>query len=369
MTLNFSGLAAIVLLDSAAGPDTAAGKLWVTVCIVLDVVLAACWLLVRIPAHSARARAFGLWADLGTASVLLTFARPSDALISCGILVASGAFFAFYLDHRWLVAHVSFSMLLIVGFACYSVATGDINVFRAVTHADVILVAVVGLPISIRVAFLRSERRAQIARIDPLTGLLNRRGLTQVFENLASRGAPWVHCHVVDIDRFKFINDTYGHVVGDDVISAVGNLLQQVVGGQGSVARMGGEEFVIVSFQRRPRPGSPVDPAAHRRRRCPDDHVVSGCRGGLLCKCHRLGDVARRGRRRCCDVRGKARRRRTSSIGTESPRPSLNRREPRPPYSQSGSPANLLLDSLFSPDVATGMVLLRVKTWPVALSS
>jgi diguanylate cyclase len=87
------------------------------------------------------------------------------------------------------------------------------------------------------------------ALIDPLTGILNRRG----FENSAkltlsnhealSKGLCLL---MVDIDHFKQINDTYGHLFGDKVIRAIANTLKSKVRGQDSVARMGGEEFALL---------------------------------------------------------------------------------------------------------------------------
>lgn len=87
------------------------------------------------------------------------------------------------------------------------------------------------------------------ALIDPLTGILNRRG----FENSASATfadkaavAKGLCLLMVDIDHFKTINDTHGHLFGDKVIRAVANTLKSKVRGQDSVARMGGEEFALL---------------------------------------------------------------------------------------------------------------------------
>lgn len=87
------------------------------------------------------------------------------------------------------------------------------------------------------------------AMIDPLTGILNRRG----FEKAASRildesafSGKETCLLMLDIDHFKKINDTYGHLVGDKVIRAVAEMLKSNIKGQDSVARLGGEEFVVL---------------------------------------------------------------------------------------------------------------------------
>jgi diguanylate cyclase len=87
------------------------------------------------------------------------------------------------------------------------------------------------------------------AMTDPLTGILNRRG----FENKASQTmlehketSENLSLLIIDIDLFKKINDTYGHLFGDKVIRAIADVLKSKVRGQDSVARMGGEEFVVL---------------------------------------------------------------------------------------------------------------------------
>jgi diguanylate cyclase len=87
------------------------------------------------------------------------------------------------------------------------------------------------------------------ALTDPLTGLLNRRGLEREIERLYA-GQPDALARagllIADIDHFKRVNDTYGHLFGDQVLAATGRALQQAVKGRDLVARFGGEEFLIV---------------------------------------------------------------------------------------------------------------------------
>lgn len=88
-----------------------------------------------------------------------------------------------------------------------------------------------------------------LADTDPLTGLLNRRAF-HVFGvdamNYFKRHKRDVGVLVIDIDFFKRINDTYGHSVGDDVIRAVGGVVQAEARTIDKVARFGGEEFVVL---------------------------------------------------------------------------------------------------------------------------
>lgn len=84
---------------------------------------------------------------------------------------------------------------------------------------------------------------------DPLTGVFNRRYLDQHLEadfRLASRHQEDLSVLVIDVDRFKEINDTLGHLAGDAVLRRLANVLSSRVRHEDILARYGGEEFVIL---------------------------------------------------------------------------------------------------------------------------
>lgn len=94
---------------------------------------------------------------------------------------------------------------------------------------------------------LESAKRE--AATDPLTGLLNRKGLERAIEHAISgyqSGAPPVCLLMIDIDHFKNINDRYGHLLGDKVLRLVAATLRQSIKGRDTAARYGGEEFSIL---------------------------------------------------------------------------------------------------------------------------
>lgn len=84
---------------------------------------------------------------------------------------------------------------------------------------------------------------------DPLTGVYNRRHFDELLENLLHmnlhKGHP-LALMIVDIDGFKFINDTYGHPVGDEVLRTVSNSLRTNKHQVGAVARIAGDEFALL---------------------------------------------------------------------------------------------------------------------------
>lgn len=83
---------------------------------------------------------------------------------------------------------------------------------------------------------------------DPLTGLLNRRGFDQAVQQLRFSGASLTSATLLmlDLDHFKRINDSYGHLFGDQVLCATAKVLNSVIKGRDIAARFGGEEFLIL---------------------------------------------------------------------------------------------------------------------------
>lgn len=89
-----------------------------------------------------------------------------------------------------------------------------------------------------------------ISELDPLTGLKNRRAMDKAIENELNRnsrhGTP-LSILLIDIDHFKKVNDTYGHNIGDRVLSDISKLLKENIRSIDSASRWGGEEFLILA--------------------------------------------------------------------------------------------------------------------------
>ena len=83
------------------------------------------------------------------------------------------------------------------------------------------------------------------AEHDSLTGLLNRRSFDKDMYKLDSANIPYALL-ILDIDNFKRINDSYGHLIGDEVLKEVGEVLRTYVRKNTKTYRYGGEEFVVV---------------------------------------------------------------------------------------------------------------------------
>ncbi len=90
------------------------------------------------------------------------------------------------------------------------------------------------------------------ARHDSLTSLYNRRELVARIERLLARRTEINPQHTllyIDLDRFKLVNDSHGHTAGDDLLRTVGSILKEQVRDQDTVARIGGDEFVVLLEQ------------------------------------------------------------------------------------------------------------------------
>ena len=139
------------------------------------------------------------------------------------------------------------------------------------------------IAIAYRIRLLSRERDAAVAAetvarrladLDPLTGLLNRRAF---LGNAIGRSGPQTLL-ILDLDRFKQVNDTIGHDGGDEVLRVVARTLRALAPETGLIARIGGEEFAILCTA-----AQPVDPetllARLRATRMPFDLRVTASIG------------------------------------------------------------------------------------------
>lgn len=103
------------------------------------------------------------------------------------------------------------------------------------------------------------QHMSELVREDQLTGSLNRRGLDDVFERESARadrrGTP-LCAAILDLDNFKKLNDTYGHLAGDGALKHLVKVVRETLRSMDVIARFGGEEFVILM------PETPVEAAA-----------------------------------------------------------------------------------------------------------
>jgi len=93
------------------------------------------------------------------------------------------------------------------------------------------------------------QRAKSEAKQDPLTKLLNKTSFERILQeyiNIYKKNGKIFSLILLDLDNFKKINDTYGHVIGDEVLKHIATLLKQYLRDKDIIARIGGEEFAIL---------------------------------------------------------------------------------------------------------------------------
>lgn len=120
---------------------------------------------------------------------------------------------------------------------------------RAVTDEGGEFYGFRGSAIDVTDEYRSEEEASRLAQYDSLTGLANRHRMTQRIEaTLASFRASKRNCalFMLDLDRFKQVNDTLGHAAGDQLLQQVAERLQGAVGNRGEIGRLGGDEFQVL---------------------------------------------------------------------------------------------------------------------------
>jgi diguanylate cyclase (GGDEF)-like protein len=215
-------------------------------------VVGVAWLVSPWPGHR-RAIAFALWGDVALAVSGATLAVPEARLSATVYMCLIGVFVAVLLGYRVLYLHCAFATATIVAFTWVGVQHDGASLAELSLYFLPALATVVVMP-AIAAVVVEGTRRglsatAYAANRDPLTGLLNRRGLyTEAGLTFARspRGSV-LAVVVIDLDGFKQLNDDHGHGRGDATLRAVAEQLVKTIRTRDLAARVGGDEFVLVA--------------------------------------------------------------------------------------------------------------------------
>ena len=176
-----------------------------------------------------------------SSSSLATFAQPLDP--SAEKRLAEVQEQLRKLEKRdWWLWSMAIVVMLLLTFAVFSMS------FPELTKVDDPFFQF-SLNQSVRGLQIRAEEFHRMALVDPLTGLSNRRVADERLKSEASRSQRYGHPLAVvsfDLDKFKEINDTYGHLAGDQVLKEFGARLSQAIRLSDFAARMGGDEFLVL---------------------------------------------------------------------------------------------------------------------------
>lgn len=195
------------------------------------------------------ANAFVVYADVGIAAVLFSSTDSFVPLTGCMMFTIVAVFTVIGSSFRVMWAHLAVSMASVLTLAVLAVNQGTNPWLVAATAVTVATLYLTPLMMRTYIRYLRS--RASSAVIDSLTGLFNRRGLLEAIDDVGAAhtdGAAdrTIGVTVLDIDRFKEINDRFGHPTGDAVLIEIASRLTAAVPDTSVVSRLSGDEFVIV---------------------------------------------------------------------------------------------------------------------------
>jgi diguanylate cyclase (GGDEF)-like protein len=209
---------------------------------------------------------------------LLVFAAFAFAMVLNFVAIAG---YQCHLDGTSLLAKVREALAPIVASQLFSALLTLFAVYLAVSLGTVGL-ALFGLVLVIfqylvgqlLVSKRRSEDLQRMATTDELTGLANReRFRTRLAEEIETSGNEPFAVMLMDLDRFKEINDTLGHHYGDELLSRLGARLARCVGPVGLVARLGGDEFAVLP-SRRTDDATALEQLAHDVLACVQEPII-----------------------------------------------------------------------------------------------
>ncbi|MDG4663105.1 GGDEF domain-containing protein [Mycobacterium sp. 236(2023)] len=176
----------------------------------------------------------------------ITQPNTAVAVLACTATAVTGGYVAFFHNNRLLL----FNFVVAIGITTSATwrLGADTNAATAVAAFWLAWFLNLTVPLAIRSITKAMGTYAMQSDVDPLTGLLNRRGFADaVSRQLAetSESATHLGLVMVDLDAFKLVNDNLGHAAGDRTLLAVADLLRHRSPRNAPICRAGGEEFLV----------------------------------------------------------------------------------------------------------------------------
>jgi diguanylate cyclase (GGDEF)-like protein len=247
LTVVSLGAVPLALMHSPAGPQGVPERVTAVSIAVCCAALAALWVTRSWP--SKRRSALFVVASVLCISAACLIVAPQPGLTSCTVFAAIGGYIAFFHTARFMMVN------FLVAFATASVLAARVAVDDAVLAAAMlvlVIVANISVPFTCQALIQVLGIDALNSRTDPLTGLLNRRAFYRqagdLMDHTSAGDDRFLVIVMLDLDKFKVLNDTSGHAVGDRALVAVGRALRDNTRRRAVVARAGGEEFLIADL-------------------------------------------------------------------------------------------------------------------------
>ena len=242
----------LALIFGSAPPDGGVRLTLAVLSIVGGLGNALLWAL-RWPSKSASI-AFAAVASASITMATLAQSDPTIALLTCTAFATVSGYIAIF--HTAPIMVVNAIVVVAVPAVPVAALIAGQGVVRALCAYALVVVVNVAVPFGLQILVHALGVDLVNADRDALTGLLNRRAFyEQTNQLVAAQGISESHLVItmIDLDRFKLLNDTLGHAAGDRVLIAVGQSLREHAPPGAVVGRVGGEEFLVADVFGDPR--------------------------------------------------------------------------------------------------------------------
>ncbi|MBL1076166.1 GGDEF domain-containing protein [Nocardia sp. 2] len=237
-------LNALLTWFTAVGPDSLLGNILYAVIAAVAGLWALRWWLRPWPGHT-ESLVLLATANLVIFAACAMVANPVYGAVGALQLVATGGYLTLFHGPRVLAAHVAWSMLAALALCLRMVLADSGDTALALSLVLIMIAALVVVLPALQFCYWLQRTDALS---DPLTMLLNRRGLDYYLTGWFASTDPTPLCvMVIDLDRFKSVNDTFGHPTGDRILVQTADSLRAAADRNTLLARSGGEEFVVVA--------------------------------------------------------------------------------------------------------------------------
>jgi diguanylate cyclase (GGDEF)-like protein len=238
---------------SPAGPTTSAGRVVSGIFAIAALAWALVWWFGPWPARR-WSIAFIAFSDIGIPVVSALDSDHLAGFFGLNLLLLVSVHVKFFDGPKLLVAHTVWALAWVLAFSFHIATAGEeADPYLATAKTLAAIAVLVAIPIAVHFGVWVLRGEADAAMTDALTGLLNRRGLHLLLGGLLA-GTPAnddppnaaMVVIVIDLDRFKEVNDTYGHAAGDHVLVRTASRIRSATRSPALIARVGGEEFVVL---------------------------------------------------------------------------------------------------------------------------
>lgn len=244
-----ASLAGVSLLTiwSPTGPHGAV-QLSCAVAAAVGAVLGGLFWALRWPTRG-QAIAYTVLSNASIALAALAQSEPLGAMLACTTFATMAGYIAVFHHAPLMVYNLAIAAL--TGAFEATRVTAQFGVAAALSGYSVVLALNLAVPFGVQVVARLLGVDAMRAERDQLTGLLNRRAFHRRARRRLEQGheqSAHLVVTVIDLDRFKQLNDRYGHPTGDEALVAVAGALREYTDDAAVIGRVGGEEFVVADL-------------------------------------------------------------------------------------------------------------------------